>query len=169
MPAAGRLDSILRPMIPDDRAAVIALLVGSDPWKRLGYAADFWERVFTPLPQGRESVVLQRGGHIAGIALLRQKFLFGDYLEVLAIAPGLTGQGFGPVLLAHIESLVFTRGKNLFACVSDFNAGARRFYRRHGFVEVGPLPDLLVPGAAEILLRKTIGPIKEAAVPPPVS
>lgn len=150
-------------MTPDDRAAVIALLAGSDPWKRLGYAADFWERVFTPLPQGRDSVVLQRGGRVAGIALVRQKFLFGDYLELLAIAPALTGQGFGPLLLAHIESLVFGRGKNLFACVSDFNTGARRFYLRHGFVEVGPLPDLLVPGSAEILLRKTIGPVRKDA------
>jgi [ribosomal protein S18]-alanine N-acetyltransferase len=156
-------------MSPDDRAAVIALLAGSDPWKRLGYAADFWERVFTPLPQGRDSVVLQQGDHVAGIAILRPKFLFGDYLELLAIAPAWTGQGFGPLLLTHIESLAFARGKNLFACVSDFNSGARRFYDRHGFVEVGPLPDLLVPGSAEILLRKTIGSAKEAAAPSPMS
>jgi ribosomal protein S18 acetylase RimI-like enzyme len=67
--------------------------------------------------------------------------------------------------LAQVESLAFARGKNLFACVSDFNTGARRFYRRQGFVEVGPLPDLLVSGSAEILLRKTTGPVKEAAMP----
>ncbi|HJR77796.1 MAG TPA: GNAT family N-acetyltransferase [Nitrospiraceae bacterium] len=156
-------------MTPDDRAAVIALLAGSDPWKRLGYAPEFWERAFSPLPQGRESLVLQQGDDVAGIALVRPKFLFGDYLELLAVAPTLTGQGLGRLLLTHVESLAFTRGKNLFACVSDFNTGARRFYRRHGFVEIGPLADLLVPGSAEILLRKTIGPAKEAAVPSPVS
>jgi ribosomal-protein-alanine N-acetyltransferase len=152
-------------MTPDDRAAVIALLAGSDPWKRLGYATEFWERAFSPLPQGRESLVLQQGDDVAGIALVRPRFLFGDYLELLAIAPTLTGQGLGRLLLTHVESLAFTRGKNLFVCVSDFNTGARRFYRRHGFVEIGPLADLLVPGSAEILLRKTIGPAKEAAVP----
>jgi ribosomal-protein-alanine N-acetyltransferase len=151
-------------MTPDDQAAVIALLADSDPWKRLGYATDFWERAFSPLPQGRDSLVLQQGGDVAGIVLVRPKFLFGDYLELLAVAPTLTGQGLGRLLLAHVESLAFARGKNLFACVSDFNTGARRFYRRHGFVEVGPLTDLLVPGSAEILLRKTLGPVKEHIV-----
>ena len=149
-------------MQPEDRAAVIALLAGSDPWKQLGYAADSWDRMFTPLPQGRESLVLEQCGHVAGIAILRPKFLFGDYLELLAIAPALTGQGLGALLLAHLESLVFTRAKNLFACVSDFNAGARQFYRRHGFQEIGPIPNLLIRGSAEILLRKTIGPVKDA-------
>jgi GNAT superfamily N-acetyltransferase len=153
-------------MVPEDRPAVIAMLIGSDPWKRLGYAVDFWERIFTPLPLGRESVILLQAGHVSGIALVRSKFLFGDYLELLAVTPSLTGQGLGRLLLAHVESLAFTRGKNLFACVSDFNTGARRFYRRHGFVEVGPLPDLLVVGSAEILLRKTTGPVKETAVRP---
>lgn len=161
--------STVRPMQPEDRAAVIALLAGSDPWKRLGYAADFWDRMFTPLPQGRDSLILERAGQVAGIAVLRQRFLFGDYLELLAVAPALTGQGLGALLLAHLESLVFTRVKNLFACVSDFNTGARQFYRRHGFQEIGPLPDLLIPGSAEILLRKTIGPVKDNHLPPPVS
>jgi ribosomal-protein-alanine N-acetyltransferase len=151
-------------MTPEDREAVIALLTGSDPWKRLGYLADFWQRLFTPLPLGRDSVILLQDDRVSGIALVRPKFLFGDYLELLAIAPTVTGQGLGRLLLTHVESLAFARGKNLFACVSDFNTGARRFYRRHGFVEVGPLPDLLVPGSAEILLRKTIGPVKERIV-----
>jgi len=153
-------------MQPEDRAAVIALLAGSDPWKRLGYTNEFWDRMFTPLPQGRDSLILERAGQVAGIAVLRPKFLFGDYLEVLAIAPALTGQGLGAQLLAHLESLVFTRAKNLFACVSDFNAGARQFYLRHGFQEIGPLPDLLVRGSAEILLRKTAGPVKDSTKTP---
>ncbi len=154
-------------MQPADRAAVIGLLAESDPWKRLGYTVDSWDRMFAPMPQGRESLVLTQADHIAGIAILRSKFLLGDYLELLAIAPALTGQGLGAVLLHHLESLVFARANNFFACVSDFNTGARRFYRRHGFQEVGPLPDLLVPGSAEILLRKTIGPVKDGNVPRP--
>lgn len=147
-----------------DRAPVIALLAGSDPWTRLGYAADFWEQMFTPFPKDRESLILEKAGLVAGIAVLRPKFLFGDYLELLAIAPALRGQSLGPLLLAHVESLVFKRAKNLFACVSDFNTGARQFYRRHGFLEIGPLPDLLVRGSAEILLRKSVGPVKESTL-----
>jgi hypothetical protein len=57
-----------------------------------------------------------------------------------------------------LEELVFARGKNLFVCVSDFNHDARRFYQRHKYHEVGAIPNLLIAGSAEILLRKTIGP-----------
>ncbi|MFM2129151.1 MAG: hypothetical protein RL477_697, partial [Pseudomonadota bacterium] len=60
----------------------------------------------------------------------------------------------------HVERAVFARTKNLFACVSDFNTTARGFYRHHGFQEIGPMPDFLIPGSAEMLLRKTAGPAR---------
>jgi len=46
----------------------------------------------------------------------------------------------------------------VFLCVSDFNHGALRLYRRLGYELVGPLGDFLVPGSAELLLRKSRGP-----------
>ncbi|MGH7232652.1 MAG: GNAT family N-acetyltransferase [Nitrospiraceae bacterium] len=144
-----------------DRDAVIRMLADSDPWKRLGYTAVHWERLFHPLPQGREGFVIERGGEVGGVALLRQRFLFGDYLELLAIAPAMQGQGLGRLLLRHVEEIVFARVKNLFICVSDFNTGARRFYQRQGYQEIGPIPNFLIPGTAEILLRKTTGPALE--------
>ena len=144
----------------DDREGVIRMLADSDPWKRLGYTAMHWERLFTPLPAGREGYVLEQESMVAGLALLRRQFLFGDYLELLAIAPSTQRKGLGRALLNHMERIVFARSTNLFACVSDFNAAARQFYERNGYVEVGPLPDLLMPGTSEILLRKTIGPAR---------
>ena len=144
----------------DDREAVIRMLADSDPWKRLGYTAVHWERLFTPLPPGREGYVLEQDGMVAGLALLRRQFLFGDYLELLAIAPSTQRKGLGRALLNHLERIVFARSTNLFACVSDFNTSARQFYERNGYIEVGPLPDLLMPGTSEILLRKTIGPAR---------
>lgn len=144
----------------DDREAVIRMLADSDPWKRLGYTAVHWERLFTPLPPGREGYVLEQDGMVAGLALLRRQFLFGDYLELLVIAPSTQRKGLGRALLNHLERIVFARSTNLFACVSDFNTSARQFYERNGYLEVGPLPDLLMPGRSELLLRKTIGPAK---------
>jgi ribosomal protein S18 acetylase RimI-like enzyme len=82
----------------------------------------------------------------------------GDYLELLVIAPSARSKGLGSALLKHIESMVFARTKNLFACVSDFNAEARKFYKQNGYQEIGPMPNFLIPGSAEILLRKTMGP-----------
>ncbi len=152
--------AIIRDMRAEDRDAVIRILTDSDPWKRLEFTAEDWGRIFSPLPQGRDTFVMEAEGTVVGIAIVRRKFLFGDYLELLGIAPSATGTGLGSRLLAHIESLTFARAKNLFACVSDFNEGARAFYRRQGYKEIGPMPNFLIPGYAEILLRKTAGPAR---------
>jgi ribosomal protein S18 acetylase RimI-like enzyme len=154
------IDPMVRPMMEDDRATVIALLADSDPWKRLGYRASDWDGYFTPLPQGRDSYVVDQNGKAAGIAVVRQKFLLGDYVELLGVAAWARGNGLGRLLLAHVEAAVFARTKNLFACVSDFNDQARHFYKKQGYREIGPMPNLLIPGSAEILLRKTSGPAR---------
>ena len=151
----------IRPMRPEDRDAVIQLLADSDPWKTLGYDDKDWSRIFCPVSQGRESFVAEANGQIMGIAIVRQKFLLGDYLELLGVAGWARHQGTGRQLLAFVEALVFARTKNLFACVSDFNKGARDFYRKQGYQEIGPMPNFLIPGSAEILLRKTAGPARK--------
>jgi len=155
------MNPVIRDMTATDRDAVVQLLAESDPWKRLGYTKHDWDRLFNPTPPGRESYVAELDGRIAGIAIIRQKFLMGDYLELLGIALWARGKGLGGRLLGHIEPLVFGRATNLFACVSDFNAQARAFYKKHGYQEIGPMPDFLIPGSAEILLRKTLGPARK--------
>ena len=126
-PIDSRAGAIIRDMHERDRDAVIAILTSSDPWKRLGFGASDWLRIFAPLPAGRDTFILDVEGTVLGIAIVRRKFLFGDYLELLGIAPSATGRGLGSSLLAHIESLTFARAPNLFACVSDFNDAARGF------------------------------------------
>lgn len=150
----------IRNMQPEDRDAVVQLLGASDPWKKLGYTKDDWDRIFCPTPQERDSYVAELDGRVAGIAIVKQKFLLGDYLELLGVAAWARGKGVGRRLLEHIEPLVFGRTKNLFACVSDFNEQARAFYKKQGYQEIGPIPNFLIPGSAELLLRKTVGPAR---------
>ena len=154
----------IREMALDDRRAVIDILTTSDPWKRLGYTASSWDQIFTPLPQGRDTFVVDLAGAVVGVAILRQRFLFGDYLELLAVDPSMKGQGIGSRLLRHVESITFARAQNLFACVSDFNVGARNFYKSQAYQEIGPMPNFLIPGSAEILLRKTAGPTTRSSL-----
>lgn len=154
-------DSIVRPMTAGDRSEVIELLAFSDPWKRLGYQDNDWNSYFAPVPQGRDSYVVEQTGRAAGIAVVRRNFLLGDYVELLGVADWARGKGLGGLLLAHVEASVFSRTKNLFACVSDFNDQARRFYKKQGYQEIGPMPNFLIPGSAEILLRKTSGPARD--------
>lgn len=159
-PIDNRPDTLIREMRSDDRDAVIGILASSDPWTRLGFTAADWERIFSPIPVGRDTFVLETADGVLGIAILRRKFLFGDYLELLGISPTATGRGLGTRLLSHVESQTFARAHNLFACVSDFNDKARTFYRKQGYKEIGPMPNFLIPGYAEILLRKTNGPTR---------
>ena len=154
-------DPDVRLMMAEDRATVIELLADSDPWKRLGYQASDWDSYFVPLPQGRDSYVVNQNGRVAGIAVVRQKFLLGDYLELFGVADWARGKGLGGRLLAYLEAAVFARTKNLFVCVSDFNDQGRKFYEMQGYQEIGPMPNLLISGSAEILLRKTSGPARE--------
>lgn len=155
-------DSRIRAMQAEDRAAIVQLLGESDPWRTLGYTIADWNRIFCPLPQGRDSYVAELDGRVAGVALVKQKFLLGDYLELLGVAEWARQKGIGSLLLKHVEHLVFERTKNLFACVSDFNQSARDFYEKQGYQEIGPMPNFLIPGSAEILLRKTAGPTRKA-------
>lgn len=155
----------VRAFHPDDASAAIRMLMESEPWKTLGYRASDWEGLFRSLPvtrEGyvREGYVIESGGIVAGIALLRPGVLLGEYLELLVIAPGSREQGLGRRLLTHVEGVVFARAKNLFVCVSDFNHSGQRFYERLGYGTIGPIPDLLVSGRAEILMRKTVGPVR---------
>jgi ribosomal-protein-alanine N-acetyltransferase len=154
-------DSRIRTMRAEDCAEVVQLLSQSDPWKTLGYTIADWNRIFCPLPQGRDSYVAELDGRVAGVALVKQKFLLGDYLELLGVAEWARHKGIGSLLLKHVEQLVFERTKNLFACVSDFNQSARDFYKKQGYQEIGPMPNFLIPGSAEILLRKTAGPTRK--------
>jgi len=153
-------ESCIRPMQPEDRAAVVQLLGESNPWRTLGYTAADWDRIFCPTPQGRDSYVAELDGRVAGIAIVRQRFLAGDYLELLGVAEWARKKGIGRLLLDHIQQLVFGRTRNLFACVSDFNEQARAFYKKLGYQEIGPMPNFLIPGSSEILLRKTLGPTR---------
>jgi len=154
----------IRSYEPNDRESLISILSVSEPWQTLGYETQDWAKLFAIIEAGepRESFVIECDGQPGGFAVVRRRFLFGDYLELLAISPALRGRGLGRNLLTHVEERVFARANNFFACVSDFSIDARRFYASQGYAEVGRLENLLVDGHDEILIRKTIGPARPA-------
>ena len=53
--------------------------------------------------------------------------------------------------MRHAEERIFRESPNVFLC--------RRLYERLGYTLVGELTDYIVAGHAELLYRKTIGPI----------
>ena len=98
------------------------------------------------------------GPELCGLARfsLRGQLGRGGYLRLIALAPGLHGQGLGSLLLAEVERQVAASSSELFLLTSDFNTAAQRFYERHGYARVGQLADYVRPGITELLYWKRV-------------
>jgi ribosomal protein S18 acetylase RimI-like enzyme len=132
------------------------VLAGMDPWATLGYSADTLARgLALPHPDLVRYVAI-RDGATLGLATIRYPWLRGAYIELFAVLPPVQGGGVGDALLTHVEATYRGCTGNLWLLVSGFNTRARRFYERNGFGPIGPIPDLLLPGEEEVLMRKRL-------------
>jgi len=76
------------------------------------------------------------------------------YLRLLLVAQ--PAHGVGSQLLGEAERVSGERARHLYLLVTTDNAGARRFYERHGYRHVGELPALIWPDLDEALYYKTL-------------
>lgn len=139
-----------------DGSDCLRLMLGTDPWATLGYG-EAEIAAIARSAEGGNILIARAGDEIVGFALSSPGVLLGEYLRVLVVAHEQRARGVGRRLMGELERRAFARWPNVYLCVSDFNAAARGFYRRLGYEEIGALNGLLVSGAAEILMRKSIG------------
>ena len=135
------------------------MMAGTEPWITLRRDYDACLRV--ALDETRERYVALDRDRLAGFVVLNLKGSFVGYVQTLCAAPEYRGRGVGTALLAFAEERIFREHPNVFICVSDFNPGARRLYERLGYSLVGELPDYVIAGHSELLLRKTRGPLND--------
>lgn len=141
----------------NDKRAAAELMAASDPWRKLGLTrAHCLKSLGVPF---RETYMLKAGRRIAGLVTITMYGTFKGYIQSLFVAEGFRGEGLGEKLMAFAEKKVFARSPNVFLCVSSFNKGAQRFYRRLGYKKAGLLRDFVRKGSDELLLRKTTGPL----------
>lgn len=133
------------------------LMSTSEPWLTLGRSYEASLRVIQD--PTREVYLAKDDAEIAGFVILCMTGAFVGYIQTVCIHPHRRGQGLGSRLVAFAEQRILRESPNVFMCVSSFNHGARRLYERLGYREVGELPDYIVHGHSEILLRKTLGPL----------
>jgi len=147
----------IRPLLTDLEPELCAdLLASSDPWRTLGIdRPSLLAQIRDP---SRERYVARAGDRLAGFLMLNLQGAFVGYIQAICVAPGFRNLGLGASLIGFAEERIFRDYPNVFLCVSAFNHGARRFYERLGYRVVGELPDYLVAGQSEILMRKTRGP-----------
>ena len=137
--------------------ACARMMAASEPWTTLGRGYE--EQLGIITDPSREVYVAVAGGEVAGLVVVEMNGSIRGYVKSICVAPGRRGTGIGSRLMAHAEERILGETPNVFLCVSDFNEGARRFYRRLGYEEVGELRDYLVAGRSEVLMRKTVGPL----------
>ncbi len=147
-------------MRPADRAWTADLMAGSEPWLTLGRGRADALRLLRD--RRKRCFLVRAGGGRAGFIVLDLNGPLGGYLQTIGVAPERRGRGVGRAALAWAEALIFREHRNVLLCVSSFNRGAQRLYRRAGYEVVGRLRDYVVAGHDEILMRKTLGPLSPA-------
>lgn len=148
----------IRPLNGESEARFCAeFIVASDPWITLGLTFEqALQRVLDTT--GREIFVATVSDQIVGILILQRVGLVNGYIALLAVHPGWRCRGIGSQLIAWAEERIFRQSPNVFLCVSSFNTHAQKLYERLGYQRVGELPDFVVSGHSEFLMRKTRGP-----------
>ncbi len=149
----------VRPLDPAELPALSRALAAVPLMQRYRRDAAALERSLAAAHgRGEGLLVAEDGGALLGLAwFLREGTLaLGGYLRLIAMLPGAEGKGTGAALLAAFEDETRARSAHAFLLVSDFNAGAQRFYERHGYARVGALPALVLPDVAELLYWKRL-------------
>ncbi|MBZ0210095.1 MAG: GNAT family N-acetyltransferase [Hyphomicrobium sp.] len=138
-----------------DRLGVVFAAI--DPWAAYAYPAAALSRFLAASEPAAQRLQLSLGDDVAGAAVIRTRWLRGPYLQFLAVVPGLQGRGIGSTVLRWMEREArMARERNLWVVASEINAGAMRFYERHGFEPTARLDDLVCDGRTEILMRKRL-------------
>jgi [ribosomal protein S18]-alanine N-acetyltransferase len=133
-------------------------LVASEPWVTLQLKRDYAiQRLTDPDNEVHLATVED---HVVGVLVLCLKGVFKGYIATIAVHPDWRARGIGSQMLNFAEERCFAVSPNVFLLVSSFNAGAQRLYQRHGYERVGELPDFVIQGYSEILMRRTRGPLR---------
>ena len=157
---------MIRALDGDDEARQCAgMMVTTDPWITIG--RDFEDCLSIVRKPGREVYVAEEEGIIRGFVIVDMKGAFIGYIAILCVHASTRSTGIGSQLIRFAEERIFAETPNAFICASSFNPRARALYERLGYKPVGELPDYVIPGHYELLMRKTVGPLRGFRAPGP--
>ena len=129
------------------------LMAATDPW--LTYKCSVqWSMNVLRWP-GSSLFVAEAEKPIGFILLHPKGFLGSPYVAAVVVTKECRGVGIGSRMLVFAEE-IFAGSRHLYLCVSSFNSRAMALYERHGYVEVGELPDFIADGYSEFLLCKRL-------------
>jgi len=108
----------------------------------------------------KEVYVARRHRELLGFIVLQMQGAFKGYIQSICVSPDTRSSGIGTALIQFAEKRIFSVSPNVFMLVSSFNTQAADLYSRLGYEKIGTLKNFSTDGLDEILLRKTIGSLK---------
>jgi len=150
-------------MRDSDVDACASLMLAIPLWAQYRMTPEQARATFLGIPEGASSgFVADDDGRVIGFVVYRVAgtFVHSGYILDVGVAPDAQNRGVGGSLMTAAETEIFRHGPNVFLLVAAGNTAARRFYERRGYQRIGKIPDYIWKGAAEILYRKTLGPIR---------
>ncbi|MGD9784531.1 MAG: GNAT family N-acetyltransferase [Hyphomicrobiaceae bacterium] len=133
-------------------------LAAIDPWARYRFTPDRLAHAVGRNAPGAVRLLLRADEALAGVAVLKPGWMFGTYLNLLAVLPTHQGRGIGHAFLDWLEAEGRARGeRNQFVVSSAFNERALALYESHGFCRIADMPGLISDGETEVLLRRRLG------------
>lgn len=155
---------LFRAMKKRDMKYCIKIVLNSEPWKTLRITKN---EILMSLSEGMKNgktIVATIDKKVVGFVVFYPKgaFPLGGYIKLVAVDNDFRRKGIGKELIKKAEEVIFKYWPNVFLLVSSFNKPAQKFYHSLGYRKVGEIPDFIIAGCSEIIMRKTIGPIKSS-------
>jgi ribosomal protein S18 acetylase RimI-like enzyme len=148
----------IRPLLGLKEARQCArFMAASEPWVTLQRSYQDSLDIFADSSKEISVAVVQR--QLVGFIVIVMQGAFVGTIHSVGVFKGWQACGIGRRLIHFAEKRIFSETPNAFICVSSFNPRAQDLYERLGYKVIGELPDLVLPGHTEILMRKSIGPL----------
>ncbi|MGB9894501.1 MAG: GNAT family N-acetyltransferase [Thermoproteota archaeon] len=150
-------------MKKEDIARCTAIILASEPWKTLKFSKKEARASLLDGVKNGEAIVAKINKEVVGFIVFYPKgaFPLGGYIKLLGVHKNFRGVGIGKALMKLAEKVIFKRSKNSFLLVSSFNKRAQKFYYSLGYKKIGEIPDAIIKGHSELIMRKTLGPVKK--------
>ena len=147
-------DIAIIPAASDDYEWSALLMATNEPWITL--RRDLEGARSAVRRPATELFIARDGDERLGFLLLAPYGLAGaPYIATIAVDARARGRGVGSHMLRWAEHRYADR-RNIFLLVSSFNTRAQQLYVRHGYEPVGEIPDYVVPGYSEVIMRKRL-------------
>ncbi len=155
------MEPTIRPMQARDVLHCARIMAETPLWQRYNVTMTRAEIYFNDAlaEDSADLFVITVDDRAVGVVwcVVRGAFDRSGYVRLLMVDGVWRGLGVGGALLDYAEAYLGAAGaEDVILLVSDFNHAAQRFYRRHGYSQVGALPDYVVQGVSELIYRKRL-------------